>query len=302
MRDTTTDLDRRRVLALLGAGVATGLAGCGGEDTTPTATPGGVPAAYETARSVGGVERDPGALSSKEAVSYQTEPNDGDQCSSCRYYIEDMNGDGAGACAIVEGTIAPEAWCVSFAALQTTGAATPTDTETATPSGTGTATPTTSLEESVAVPVESRCPVCDMKPAEYPDWNAQAVHDDGTRAFFDTAGCLVTYYAVPDRFAETEAPISGAWVTDFETRELVDGTTAHYALETDSDRVDDPMRLNPAPFADRADAVAYVEAVDYLTTDDVVELDAFDRELAGRYRSRFLEQTRDSSLSGEPSR
>jgi hypothetical protein len=62
------------------------------------------------------------------------------------------------------------------------------------------------------------------------------------------------------------------------------------------------MRLNPAPFADRVDAVAYVEAVDYLTTDDVVELDAFDRELAGRYRSRFLEQTQNSSLSGEPSR
>jgi hypothetical protein len=109
MKDITTDLDRRRVLALLGAGVATGLAGCGGDDTTPTATVGGVPAAYETATSIGGVERDPNALSSKEDVDYQTEPSDGDQCSSCRYYIEDTNGDGAGACAIVEGTIAPEA-------------------------------------------------------------------------------------------------------------------------------------------------------------------------------------------------
>jgi len=295
MRDTTTDLDRRRVLALLGAGIATGLAGCSGDGTTPTAADvtatDAVPAAYETATSIGGVERDPGALSSKGAVDYQTEPSEGEQCSNCRYYIEDRNGDGAGACAVVEGTIAPEAWCVSYAAFQQpTEAATPTPSETATPADGVTGTQEPALDEPVDFPAESRCPVCEMKSANFPDWNAQAVHEDGTQVFFDTAGCLVTYYALPDEFAETDAPFVGVWVTDFETRELVDGTTAHYALETDSDRVDDPMRLNPAPFADRADAVAYVDAVDYLTTDDIVELDAFDRELVTRYRSQFVEE------------
>lgn len=184
MGDFTSDIDRRRVLALLSAGVATGLAGCGGDGGTPTA----------------------------------------------------------------------------------------------------------SLDRTVSFPADSRCPVCDMKAADYPDWNAQVVHEDGTRAFFDTAGCLVTYYTLPGQFADTDAPIRGVWVTDFETRDLVDGTTAHYALETDSDRVDDPMRLNPAPFADRTDAVAYVDAVDYLTTDDIVGLEAFDRELAMQYRSRFVEE------------
>jgi nitrous oxide reductase accessory protein NosL len=293
MKDITTDLDRRRVLALLGAGVASGLAGCGGDGSTPTATStGGVPAAYETATSIGGVRRDPGALSARAAVNYQEEPNGDEQCSNCRYYIEDRNGDGAGACAVVEGTIAPDAWCVSYAAYQsamaTTSASTGTETATETPAVTE--TPAPSLGEPVTVPENARCPVCEMKSANFPDWNAQAVHEDGTQVFFDTAGCLVTYYALPDEFAETDAPFVGVWVTDFETRELVDGTTAHYALETDSDRVDDPMRLNPAPFADRADAVAYVDAVDYLTTDDIVGLDDFDRELVTRYRSNFLEE------------
>ena len=145
------------------------------------------------------------------------------------------------------------------------------------------------LDEPASIPSDAACPVCQMVPADYPDWNAQAVHEDGQRAFFDTSGCMLAYYVEPGEFADADAPVAGVWVTDFETRETIDGLTAHYALETDPGRVDDPMMVNPAPFADRADAVAYVDAVDYLTTDDVVGVEAFDRELAERYRGRFLE-------------
>ena len=110
-----------------------GLAGCTGggggdggetETETPTPTPtatsdgsgstGGVPEEYATATSIGGTQRNPDSLSSQEAVSYQDEPKDGQQCSNCQFYIEDKNGDGVGACAIVEGEIAPEAYCVSY--------------------------------------------------------------------------------------------------------------------------------------------------------------------------------------------
>jgi hypothetical protein len=123
-------IDRRRLLALLGSGLTAGLAGCGGGDgddgdgggdeqtATQTATSSdgeGVPAEYETAQSLDGTERDPDSLSSKDAVNYQSEPSDGQQCSDCRFYIEDKNGDGMGACAIVAGTIDPEGYCVSYA-------------------------------------------------------------------------------------------------------------------------------------------------------------------------------------------
>ncbi|WP_042665440.1 high-potential iron-sulfur protein [Haloferax sp. ATB1] len=122
-----TGRTRRRFIWLTGTAAMAGLAGCSGggggatETTTATATTtqssgstGGVPEAYATATSLDGTQRNPGSLSSQEAVSYQDEPKDGKQCSTCRYYIEDKNGDGVGACAIVAGEIAPEGYCVSY--------------------------------------------------------------------------------------------------------------------------------------------------------------------------------------------
>lgn len=284
-RENVLPVRRRTLIAALGTGTALALAGCsgdGGDSTdgsnggggTPTATPtptteAAVPAQYETATALGGQERSPASLASQSSVSYQPDPNGKEQCSNCTYYIKDKNDDGMGACAIVEGTIEPTGWCVSYAQYQ------------------GTETPTSA--EAVEVPPDATCAVCGMSAADFPDWNGQVVHADSTRAFFCSSGCTVTYHVAPDSFAVTSSGIAGLWVTDFETGQRIDGTTAYYALETDSERIDDPMRLNPAPFAARDDAVAYVEAVDYLTTDDIVELAAFDRELAAQYRDRFLD-------------
>ncbi len=262
------------MLALLGTSSAVALAGCGGDGGNGDDDDGSTPATlsdevadeYERATAINGERRDPDSLSTKDAVNYQDQPQDGKQCSGCAYYIPDKNGDGIGACALVEGNIEPSGYCVSYVAYE--------DGDTA---------------QAVDVPADARCAVCDMKVANFPEWNAQAVHADDTREFFCTSGCATTYYAATDDFAETDADIAGLWVRDFETRDLVDGTSAVYALETDSDRVDDPMRLNPAPFATRADAVAYVDEVDYLTEEDIVELSAFDRDQASQYRGKFLE-------------
>jgi hypothetical protein len=116
MGDQLPDSERRRrLLAAVSGTIAVGLAGCSGDGDSGNGNGDDtVPSEYETATSIGGVERDPEALSSKDAVSYQEEPNDGEQCSGCQYYIEDKNDDGQGACAIVEGNIAPEAWCASY--------------------------------------------------------------------------------------------------------------------------------------------------------------------------------------------
>lgn len=266
-------VDRRTMLALLGTSSAVALAGCGGGDDgdgTPTASTDDVPDVYATATAQNDQQRDPSALSSKSAVDYQDQPNEGQQCSGCQFYIPDKNGDGRGACAIVEGNIAPDAWCVSYVAQADTG------------SGGDTA-------QAVAVPADARCAVCDMMAANFPEWNAQTVHTDDTREFFCSTGCATTYYAATDDFAETDADIAALWVRDVNSTDLVDGMEAYYALETDSDRLGDPMRLNPAGFATREDAVAYVDEVEYLSEDDIVELSAFDRDLASQYRGRFLE-------------
>lgn len=144
--------------------------------------------------------------------------------------------------------------------------------------------PTTELVE---FPEDANCPVCNMVSADYPDWNAQVAHEDGERAHLCTSGCVVAYKAYPDEFAVTDAEIATVWVTSYETKEMIDGLEASYALENNPDRVDDPMMTNPAPFEERTNAVEYVDAVDYLTEDDIVGYDSFDVELADNYRGQL---------------
>jgi nitrous oxide reductase accessory protein NosL len=141
--------------------------------------------------------------------------------------------------------------------------------------------------EPVDVPEDAGCPVCEMTPANFPDWNAQAVHEDGERAYFCSSGCMVAYKAYPDEFSVSDTGIAGVWVTGLETRELIDGREAHYALETDAERLDDPMMTNPAPFEVREDAVAYVEEVDYLAEEDIVGYGDLDTDWADMYRGQL---------------
>lgn len=79
---------------------------------------GPVPETYETATALDGTVRDPGSLSSKRAVNYQSEPAENDRCAGCRYYIPDKDGDGLGACAVVAGRIEPDGWCASYVSLE----------------------------------------------------------------------------------------------------------------------------------------------------------------------------------------
>ena len=102
---------RRRFVAGAAAATVIALAGCGGDDGD-----GGVPDEYRTATSIAGDQRDPDALSSKDAAAYQESPRGDRQCSNCRYYIEDKNDDDAGACAVVEGEIEPDAYCARYVA------------------------------------------------------------------------------------------------------------------------------------------------------------------------------------------
>ncbi|CAI49235.1 NosL family protein [Natronomonas pharaonis DSM 2160] len=131
---------------------------------------------------------------------------------------------------------------------------------------------------------------CGMVAAEYPDWNAQVAHADGQGAFFDTPGCLVAYYQHHTFYDGPPAEIEGVWVRDFETTELLDAAEAYFVLDTDDGRHAEPMGSNPKPFADRDDAVSYVESYQDLTTDDIVGLDEFGPEEAHVYRDYPLDE------------
>jgi nitrous oxide reductase accessory protein NosL len=157
----------------------------------------------------------------------------------------------------------------------------------ATPTSTVAAAPT----EPASVPADAACAVCNMVPANFPDYNAQLTVEGDGRVFFCSSGCLGAYYVDPGHFGPSHAgaTFAGIWVHDHETTELIDATTAWFVRETNAERVDDPMQRNPLPFGDRADAETYVTEYDDLSEEDILELSDFDMDLATLYRGRFFE-------------
>jgi len=162
-------------------------------------------------------------------------------------------------------------------------------TPTATPTASATATP--ARTDPASVPDDASCAVCNMVPANFPDYNAQLTVEGDGRVFFCSSGCLGAYYVDPGHFEPSHegATFAGLWVHDHGTKELIDATAAWFVRETNADRVDDPMQRNPLPFADRADAEAYVAEYDDLTDADLLQLADFDMELATFYRGRFFD-------------
>ncbi|ELZ24811.1 nitrous oxide reductase accessory protein NosL [Natrinema limicola] len=148
-----------------------------------------------------------------------------------------------------------------------------------------------SIEGVEEGPVEftdsQRCDVCGMPVTKY-FGNSQLVHENGQAAVFDLPGCLFAYKvsSTPD------SPIQGAWTIDYETGDLVDATTANFVLITDKEAADDPMGIDPRPYANREDAVAFLEsweAEDLSPEEDIiVGLDEVDMEIAKIYRKSRL--------------
>lgn len=142
-------------------------------------------------------------------------------------------------------------------------------------------------DEPIAFVDGQHCPVCRMTPASYSDWHCQLAHENGDGAVFDTPGCLFAYYA----YQPVDAPVTAGWVMDVEAGDLIDATAAHYVLVTDKEATaDEPMGPNPRPFADRENAIAYLEEweAEDLTEDDVISLADVDQEHAEIYRGNRL--------------
>ncbi|AGB32707.1 lipoprotein [Natrinema pellirubrum DSM 15624] len=138
-------------------------------------------------------------------------------------------------------------------------------------------------EGPFAFPEGESCAVCSMAATEYPE-SSQLVHENGQAAVFESPGCLFAYVAS----STPDSPIAGAWTVDRETGEQIDATEAHYVLITDEEAVDDPMGIDPKAFADREDALNYLEAweaEDLSPEDDIITgLEPVDLEIAAIYR------------------
>ncbi|MCX2818283.1 MAG: copper chaperone NosL [Methanobacteriota archaeon] len=115
---------------------------------------------------------------------------------------------------------------------------------------------------------DASCDVCARNVTDHPRWNAQAVHEDGERAFFCTSGCMGAYYTSPSAFGVSDADVEGLWVTDYATRQTVDGFDAYYVFVGERDLIDMPAGRNPVPFVDEEGAKAFTRRFDELSTGD----------------------------------
>lgn len=199
----------------------------------------------------------------------------------------------------IVGVGAALAGCLGSSGTGDTGGTEGTDqttTERSAQTGTGTEgteqTETTQAEATPETPAKDEsCAVCKMYPAKFPDYNAQLQLNDGEHVHFCSTGCLTAYTASPGTFHEgvTRDDVDVAWAHDHASTELVRANDAYFVLETDADRVDDPMMRNPLAFERESDATDYVDRYDDLSTDDVVRYEDFDLTLAKEYRGKFFE-------------
>lgn len=54
------------------------------------------------------------AKASKQAMQYQEQPKNGQECDQCMHWIPGPKPDAPGTCKVVEGPINPKGWCAAF--------------------------------------------------------------------------------------------------------------------------------------------------------------------------------------------
>ncbi len=54
------------------------------------------------------------AKATKAAMKYQDKPKGNQKCSNCSFFVPGKTPKANGACQVVEGSISPQGWCVSY--------------------------------------------------------------------------------------------------------------------------------------------------------------------------------------------
>ena len=57
-----------------------------------------------------------GAKTPKVTLLYQDRPHDGKRCGDCKYFSADNGSAASGTCALVDGAIDRDGWCMAYAA------------------------------------------------------------------------------------------------------------------------------------------------------------------------------------------
>ncbi len=96
------------------------------------------------------------------------------------------------------------------------------------------------------VPDRSRCEVCGMFVAKFPNWITQVRYQDDQTFFFDGAKDMLAFYFNPSKYGGGDREsIKEIWVKDYYSLEWLDGRKAYYVVGSD---VHGPMGHEFIPF------------------------------------------------------
>lgn len=111
------------------------------------------------------------------------------------------------------------------------------------------------LAAEPAVAKDTRCAVCGMFVAKYPNWLASLTMSSGDRKHFDGVKDMMAFYFSPQKYgAKPGASITDLKVNDYYTLSPMDARKAFYVIGSD---VTGPMGNEFIPFVDKAAAESF---------------------------------------------
>ena len=116
-------------------------------------------------------------------------------------------------------------------------------------------TPTKGWTAEKAVDKDTRCSVCGMFVAKYPNWLATLTMSDGEVKYFDGVKDMMAFYFAPQKYgAKQGATVQTIAVNDYYTLSAADAKSAFYVVGSD---VTGPMGHEFIPFASKEAAEAF---------------------------------------------
>lgn len=104
---------------------------------------------------------------------------------------------------------------------------------------------------------DTRCPVCGMFVAKYPQWVTQLVLSDGRTETFDGVKDMMAYFFSPQSFgAAVGVTTCEVRVKDYYSQQWINGRRASYVVGSD---VYGPMGHELIPFAERSHAETFLK-------------------------------------------
>lgn len=108
---------------------------------------------------------------------------------------------------------------------------------------------------------EGYCPVCKMKVKASDKWATEIFYRDGTKLMFESPGDMLAFYSSPESYDvpgshKEKANIERLEVRDYGTGDPININQASLAYKS---KVKSPMGPDLIPFANRSDALRFIE-------------------------------------------